>query len=645
MKRNIPLLTTTSLIAGILAGVFFRPTWEWSVAILGMGILIGTFLLLNDRTPSATWKYRKSGYLWLFLSISGLGLMTEFIRRPTFPDIRENEETHLVGNVKDVINRAEGDNLIVDVISLQKDGKENSERVNELKVRIFTDEPGYEPGDIISFSGSLVPYGGDENPFRLRTPKILRYGSGIKYRISVPEGRIRLIGHEEDLMTLSKGIRYRIESCIEKCSLNPETKGFIIAVLLGDKNYLEQDRLNSLADAGVSHFIAVSGMHIGIFALIILTLLLPLNLLGKFKWRYPIAVIVIWGYVLLCGFSYSSIRAAIMLSFAFTAIMTERLVNSINTFLWAIFFILLFLPYSIFDIGFQLSVVCVGALILYVERLNLIDQRRHNQLFKANGLILTAIVTSLASWVLISYYFQRIPLLFLPANILALPFLPVYFFMATVYLLIAGITGIEIGIFRFVLEKSYLLFTNLTDTISAMDYGVLEFAIGGFSVLLWLAVLIAGGSAINFHKRKYIVTTFVLTVIFMISLPLCANPLPGDGFVILSSYPQIKMREYSGGREKDMTIPGTVNKEVRINEKRLLILDSEYNESIGSDYDIILIAGGWHGNPEDIKELCNNVTVVLHPTIRKKRENLLIDVLEKNRIKVFSLRKQGDFEI
>lgn len=172
--------------------------------------------------------------------------------------------------------------------------------------------------------------------------------------------------------------------------------------------------------------LALSGMHVSIIAGIILWLLFPFNLFGIYKWRYIATLPILWGYTLVTGLSPSTVRAAIMLTVVMTCILTERKNSAWNALLLAVFIIILFNPDSLYDIGLQLSFICVASLIFFAGPLNPIDQHKHNILYDIVSAILVTLSATAASWVLSSYYFGIFPILFIPANLIVLPLLPIY---------------------------------------------------------------------------------------------------------------------------------------------------------------------------------------------------------------------------
>ena len=146
----------------------------------------------------------------------------------------------------------------------------------------------------------------------------------------------------------------------------PEDSNFpnyIQSIVTGDKRYLNKYDLQQFKAAGVMHFLAISGFHLGIIALMAHTLLqiarIPRRWIGLFT------VLVCSIYVWATGSPVSAQRALLMLAIFFTARFVQRkpeLLSSIVTSAWII---LLISPKQLLSPGYQLSFLIVTGLILH----------------------------------------------------------------------------------------------------------------------------------------------------------------------------------------------------------------------------------------------------------------------------------------
>lgn len=147
--------------------------------------------------------------------------------------------------------------------------------------------------------------------------------------------------------------------------LFPEnTAGFALAIVTGDRSLLSDGVNDSLKTSGVSHIIAVSGMHVSF--LVSLFMLLT----GKRR-RYALCCLpVIFFFMAMVGFTPSVVRAGIMAMFVLLAPALRRESDTLTSVSAALLFLLLINPYAVASISLQLSFAAVLGLTLYSGRLS-----------------------------------------------------------------------------------------------------------------------------------------------------------------------------------------------------------------------------------------------------------------------------------
>jgi competence protein ComEC len=147
--------------------------------------------------------------------------------------------------------------------------------------------------------------------------------------------------------------------------ISADIRPLIKAILLGNKNELDSDTRTTFSRAGLSHLMAVSGMHVG-FVLLPIWLIIPWFWTSKFgrpAGLFFIASVLLF-YAGLTGFSASVSRASITASLLAVGKLFQRNRDSLNTTGVAAIIILLHEPGSLFDIGFQLSFCAVTVILV-----------------------------------------------------------------------------------------------------------------------------------------------------------------------------------------------------------------------------------------------------------------------------------------
>ena len=230
----------------------------------------------------------------------------------------------------------------------------NGERCR-AKVRITTDSllrP--QRGDVMVIKSVIRPF----------TPVGSGYAEamhrqGFSGRVSISGGRIISYMPAKGF-SLHRWAVNRLESLL------PPSRGRDVAISLslGAKSIRSAELKQSYSYSGVSHLLAVSGLHVGMVALLINLLLLPLTLLWRGNIiKSGVVVALIWVYVALCGYPTSAIRAAVMFSVLQLSHMARSRYAVENAIATTAFAMLTIEPTMLFELSFALSFVAVMAIV------------------------------------------------------------------------------------------------------------------------------------------------------------------------------------------------------------------------------------------------------------------------------------------
>ena len=168
--------------------------------------------------------------------------------------------------------------------------------------------------------------------------------------------RFEVIGSARDsLRFLPQRIARAAKESITRM-LAPRPAGLLTALLLGDKSGISDADSLSLRIAGLSHLIAVSGMHVGF-------LVAFCSLLGH-RVGTLVSVPFILLFVPIAGATPSVVRAAIMYLITAGAFLLKKEASSLNSLFAALALLLLLNPYSIASLSLQLSFTATLGLIL-----------------------------------------------------------------------------------------------------------------------------------------------------------------------------------------------------------------------------------------------------------------------------------------
>ena len=329
--------------------------------------------------------------------------------------------------------------------------KENEQVANEEKQAVDGKEQAVDgqsaprPGDHIYINARVGEVHTAGNPGAFDYARFLRR-QGISGRAYVAGNRwkVRAMADTEVSLRLRMA-RYRQSLSAQYFShLGSEEAAIAAAMSLGDKRSLDAAQRQSFSATGVSHVLALSGLHLGI--LFSLYSLLFVNRLRSRRGRVfasLLGVALLWGFALLVGFPLSLVRATVMFTLWQLSVVLYSERSSLNNLALAALLILLFSPASLFDIGFQLSFTSVFFILLLTPHIPRPRWLRRSRLLALlYGWLTVSIVAQIGTGPLVAYYFHTIPVVGLLGNLLAIPLAYVILGLALVFFLIPGFQGL-----------------------------------------------------------------------------------------------------------------------------------------------------------------------------------------------------------
>ncbi|MBE5733083.1 MAG: ComEC family competence protein [Clostridiales bacterium] len=224
-------------------------------------------------------------------------------------------------------------------------------------------------------------------------------------------------------------------------------------IITGDKNGLSGELRTAYSVSGLAHILAVSGLHVGFLMSLITFLLRKLRVNKNIQPFICLAVLLAYNF--LVGFSYSIMRASIMFMIAFSARIKGKWSDPLNNLCLAVSVIVCIFPFSIFDVGFIMSVGCVLTIILFSKGLTEFFLRLSKNRFKKFFSTLSVcICAQVGVFPAMTFYFSSFSTYSIPANIIAMPILNLIY----IFVLVFGLLTAFIPIFGYVLALAKYLF-------------------------------------------------------------------------------------------------------------------------------------------------------------------------------------------
>ncbi|RLC51993.1 MAG: DNA internalization-related competence protein ComEC/Rec2 [Candidatus Cloacimonadota bacterium] len=302
-----------------------------------------------------------------------------------------------------------------------------------------------------------------------------------------------------------------------------EYSGFVKAILIGDKSELDQQKI-LLNKAGLSHLLAVSGLHVGILSLIfffILKILIPNRNLDRIM-----LIIILLIYAAICRWSPSVTRAVIMISLYHLAKNLQRLPSSNNILAASLLIITFIQPYQIFSVGLQLSFTAVFVLLNIVPQFSFLKLKKEEiEILTVGKKILNyALLIIIGSFILnlflspiILFHFHQLNFNGIIGNLLGIPLMTAILPLALLIVLLPAwnfLISIYLSSFRFfmLLFYSWVKFSASLPLFNNFLY------LNELQVILVFIILLSGYFILKNHKRSWKFAPILILLILAVFL-------------------------------------------------------------------------------------------------------------------------------
>ena len=262
-------------------------------------------------------------------------------------------------------------------------------------------------------------------------------------------------------------IQYKIKnSLIDR--IEKLNSPYLYAFILGDTSFIDSSIKSIYQSNGISHLLAISGMHI---TLLFSTIYKLLEKIKRTKFNILFVSILLLFYLFLVNFTPSSIRAGLM----FIALLLSKKIKSYKVLIFIFALLISINPYYVYNIGFLLSFIVSFYILIF------------NDLIKGNyfqKLLMTSLIAFIASMPVIIYNYNSINLLSVFLNLIFVPFVTYLVFPLSFVSLLFGFSRMYI-FFTGIMENLSLFFDKLSISIILGDIGafIIIYVVIGIFVL------------------------------------------------------------------------------------------------------------------------------------------------------------------
>lgn len=368
--------------------------------------------------------------------------------------------------------------------------------ISGVKINYFGSGLDAEYGDILRLENCKFSNYSNDYVFRNRD---IFMAEGIFLSADYPENVTLERTHSNHVKNALMNYREKMLSRF-RSRMDGETGNFLGAMVFGEKRGLDSDMQTSLYRCGIGHVMAVSGLHVSVIAVVLMTFfsrLIP----GRF-FSFFLMNLAMLLFITMAEWPVSAVRAAIMIDFAYSASLFRRQNDSFNSLAGAVLILCITNPYVIYSSGFLLSITAsfgIGVFGPYMA------DNFSGRKFIKNAVIM--ICTNVCVFPLSMKYFGETSLIAPVINLLLLPFCSAALVGGAIYVMTGGFLPI-LKLIEFMLNPVLAV----SDFISRSNLSYFYFS-GKYSFVI-IIFAAAAVIAVHFVFNKRALTAAVIALVF-----------------------------------------------------------------------------------------------------------------------------------
>lgn len=409
------------LIVGILLGDWLRLTPIWYLFALPFLFLPFFFRFVFFKVA-----FRLRGWYGLIVNLFFISLGFSLVT--FYPEI------HRANHFS---NYLESDNYLIGIVSKPPTHKTRTNTILSIKRVIgnsnttqgqlyvsFPDTANIQYGQLIALHLTPRLFSKASNPHAFNF-QAWQYYQNVHYQAFAKENQWTILGYNQGnpLLTFAFHLRNRFQKVLHRIIPNPRDVGVASALVLGVKDDLSAETKEAFSSTGAMHVLAVSGLHVGIVSMGLRYLMLAIFGQAKARrwWRLLAQLAGVWFFVLLTGAGASVLRAGVMFSIIEVGLAMDRRASIFNSIAASAFILLIWNPFLIFQVGFQLSYLALSGIVFFqphIYKLWVFESSIFDFIWK---LCTVSLAAQLSTFPIGIYYFHQFPLSFFLSGIVVVP--------------------------------------------------------------------------------------------------------------------------------------------------------------------------------------------------------------------------------
>jgi competence protein ComEC len=232
---------------------------------------------------------------------------------------------------------------------------------NRHRFWIYLDDTSpYKPGMVVEIVGSMI----DSDVKHM--PHVFNFNAYMKAKNIyglINTSKITILKEKYHLNL----IPYHIKNYIYE-EFDSQSSSYLTLFILGEKDGLDEDVYQKSQSIGISHLFAISGMHLGLIIMVI-NFLLRMFYMRRSTHLLILSIFLLF-YNIITGFSISIVRASLLYFFVLKSHSSKNAFSRTDYLSFIFISLIIYNPYMIFDIGFQLSFLITASILLFSSRIS-----------------------------------------------------------------------------------------------------------------------------------------------------------------------------------------------------------------------------------------------------------------------------------
>lgn len=301
---------------------------------------------------------------------------------------------------------------------------------------------------------------------------------------------------------------------LDKLHLNDNEKSILATITVNYRKAMNREVRHQFSATGVAHLLSVSGFHVGIVAAMLSMLFSIFPKRTVFRWlRFVLIILLVWTFAYIAGLSAPSVRAAFMFTVYIVGQQFQYRRDRYNTLAATAFCMLVYNPFYLFDVGFQLSFIAVFFILYLQPHFYRMIEVRNPLIATPWGVLTVTVAAQIGTIFLCAFYFGEVSTVFLFTNLFLSLLATVLIPLTLFYMLLpAGMPGYEwLQSIVEILTKGMMWIVNRFSQLPGATFS-LRFDL--FTLIF--AYIILGLVLYYFHSRRFRILFISLLLFFLV---------------------------------------------------------------------------------------------------------------------------------